>query len=156
MIENDFDRILISAVDDGLCLLGDMSKRAILFHLESSVQIKEENIPASLVEFKTALETIFGPGASYFERAIVMSLCEKLGLRFENRSKGFLECVEIAKDQAVNIGEKDKGKAKIGNTPQDPGTAHKSAQFSRAFRTSNKGRFSEVMEHERQGKNSNG
>jgi hypothetical protein len=106
LTQNNFDRILLSAVDEGLCLLGDSPKQAILFHLESSFQIKEENIPSNLTEFKKALEGIFGPGAVYLEKAIVRRLHEKLGLKFEeDRKRDFLECVEIARSRIVNKGE---------------------------------------------------
>lgn len=100
MTTNDFNKILLSAVDEGLCLLGDSSKQAILFHLEASFQLKEENIPANLTEFKKALEGIFGPGATYLEEIIVKRLHEKLGLRFEQgKNTDFLKYVETAKSQ---------------------------------------------------------
>lgn len=89
-----------------MCLLGDSPKQAIFFHLESSFQMKEENIPGNLAEFKKALEGIFGPGAVYLEKAIVRRLNEKLGLELEEgKNRDFLECVEIAKSQIVNKGE---------------------------------------------------
>ena len=106
LTQYDFNKILLSAVDEGLCLLGDSPKQAVLFHLESSFQMKEENIPGNLTEFKKALEGIFGPGAVYLEKAIVRRLNEKLGLNLEEgKNKDFLECVEIAKCQIVNKGE---------------------------------------------------
>lgn len=98
MTQNEFNDILLSAVDESLCLLGDSSKQAILFHLETSFQMKEENIPSNLTEFKKALDSIFGPGASYLEKIIVKRLHEKLGLRFEeSKNTDFLEYVETAK-----------------------------------------------------------
>ncbi|HVP16165.1 MAG TPA: hypothetical protein VMT42_02235 [candidate division Zixibacteria bacterium] len=98
MTQCDFNKILLSAVDEGLCLLGDSSKQAILFHLEDSFQLKEENIPSNLTEFKKALDSIFGPGATFLEKVIVERLHEKLGLRFEDaKNTDFLEYVEKAK-----------------------------------------------------------
>ena len=106
MVQNDFNKILLSAVDEGLCLLGDSSKQAILFHLETSFQVKEENIPSNLMEFKRALDSIFGPGADYLEKVIVKRLHEKLGLRFEeDKDTNFLEYVEIAKSRILKEGE---------------------------------------------------
>jgi hypothetical protein len=102
LTQNDFNKILLSAVDEGLCLLGDSSKEAILFHLETSFQLKKENIPNNLTEFKKALEGIFGPGATYLEKIIVKRLHEKLGLEFEeNRGTDFLECVKTAKSMVM-------------------------------------------------------
>lgn len=106
LTQNDFNKILLSAVDEGLCLLGDSSKQAILFHLETSFQVKEENIPSNLTEFKRALDSIFGPGADYLEKIIVKRLHEKLGLQFEEgRNTDFLEYVEIAKSRILKEGE---------------------------------------------------
>jgi len=106
LAHNDFDKILLSAVGEGLCLLGDSSKQAIIFHLETSFQLKEENIPSNLTEFKKALEGIFGPGATYLEEIIVKLLHEKLGLRFqEAKNTDFLEYVEIAKSRIMQKGD---------------------------------------------------
>jgi hypothetical protein len=106
LTQNDFNKILLSAVDEGLCLLGDSSKQAILFHLETSFQLKEENIPSNLTEFKKALERIFGPGAAYIEKTIVKNLHEKLGLRFEaGKNTDFLEYVETARSRIIQKGE---------------------------------------------------
>jgi hypothetical protein len=101
LAKNEFDNILLSAVDESLCLLGNSSKQAILLHLETSFQVKEENIPSNLTEFKKALDSIFGPGASYLEKIIVRRLHEKLGLRFEEgKNIDFLEYVETAKSES--------------------------------------------------------
>jgi hypothetical protein len=106
LTQNDFNKILLSAVDEGLCLLGDSSKQAILFHLETSFQVKEENIPSNLTEFKKALDSIFGPGADYLEKIIVKRLHEKLGLRFEEgKNTDFLEYVQTAKSRIIKKGE---------------------------------------------------
>ena len=106
LTQNDFNKVLLSAVDEGLCLLGDSSKQAILFHLETSFQVKEENIPSNLTEFKKALDSIFGLGADYLEKIIVKRLHEKLGLRFkEGKNVDFLEYVETAKSRIVEKGE---------------------------------------------------
>lgn len=106
MTQDDFDKILLSAVGEGLCLLGDSSKQEIIFHLETSFQLKEENIPSNLTEFKKALEGIFGPGATYLEEIIVKRLNEKLGLKFqEAKNTDFLEYVEIAKSHIMQKGD---------------------------------------------------
>jgi hypothetical protein len=96
--QNNFSKILLSAVEESLSSLGDSPKQAILFHLETSFKIEKENIPANLTEFAKALEKIFGPGASYLEKLILSRLYEKLGLEFKNsESANFLESVENVK-----------------------------------------------------------
>lgn len=105
MTQNDFEKILLSAVDEGLCLLGDSSKQSILFRLETSFELKEDNIPSNVAEFNKALEGIFGPGATYLEKIIMKRLQEKLGLEFEEgMSADFVEYVETARSRAIPKG----------------------------------------------------
>ena len=102
MTQNDFNEILLSAVDEGLRSLGGSSKQAILFRLETSFELKEESIPSNLTEFNKALESIFGPGADYLEKIIMNRLQEKLGLGFEEGAgAGFVEYVETARSRAT-------------------------------------------------------
>jgi len=106
LTKNDFNKALSSAVDEGLCLLGDSPKQAILFYLETSFKLKEENIASNLTEFKKALEGIFGPGATYLEGVIVKRLHEKLGLAFEEaKSADFVENVENVRIRVMQKGE---------------------------------------------------
>jgi hypothetical protein len=104
--QNDFSKILLSAVEESLSSLGDSSKQAIFFHLEASFKIKKEHIPAQLAGFTNALERIFGPGAPYLEKLIVRNLHEKLGLDFEDgRYSDFVECVNNARKHLMFKGE---------------------------------------------------
>lgn len=109
MPPNNFSRILLSAVDEGLSSLGDSPKQAILFHLESHFNIKKDTIPTNLTEFAKALERIFGPGADYIEKLIAKRLCEKLGIECDCvDSLSFIECVDqlkkrTAKGECVTI-----------------------------------------------------
>jgi len=106
LTQNNFSKILLSAVEESLSSLGDSPKKAILFHLEASFNLKKEKIPTNLTEFAKALEGIFGPGASYLERLKVKRLYEKLGLKFEDTaSLDFLQCVDKLKKQILIEGE---------------------------------------------------
>jgi len=106
LLQNNFSKILLEAVEESLSSLGDSPKQAILFHLEASFSIRKEHIPANLTEFAKALERIFGPGASYLEKLIVKRLYEKLGLEFANaESLDFLECVDNVKKRLLLKGE---------------------------------------------------
>ena len=106
MTHDDFDKILLSAVDESLRLLGESSKQAIIFHLEDSFQLKEENIPANLTEFTKALDNIFGSGAAFLEKIILKRLNEKLGLRLEEGANtDFLEYIKTAKTHVLVGGE---------------------------------------------------
>lgn len=98
MSQNNLRKILSEAVEEGLSSLGDSPKQAIFFHLETSFEIRKDNIPTNLTEFAKALEKIFGPGAFYLEKLIVKRLYEKLGLKFEEEETwNFLEYVDNAK-----------------------------------------------------------
>lgn len=98
MAQKQFSKVLLAAVEESLSSLGDSSKQAILYHLETSFNIKKERIPSNLTEFAKALEGIFGPGASYLEKLITQNLYEKLGLNLENETyDDFLECMNCAR-----------------------------------------------------------
>jgi hypothetical protein len=43
---------MLAAIEEGLSSLGDSPKDAIFYHLESSFQLKKEDIPSNLTEFK--------------------------------------------------------------------------------------------------------
>ena len=106
MTEDEFDKLLLSALDEGLFTLGDSSRQAVMFYVETVFHLKEEKIPANLTEFKKALELIFGPGAAYLEKIMVQKLQRKLGIPVdENDALDLLKCAEIAKARIVQAGE---------------------------------------------------
>lgn len=106
LTQNCFSKILLSAVEESLSLLGESPKQAILFHLENSFNLKKEKIPTNITEFSKALEGIFGPGASYLEKLILRSLYEKLGLKFEDAANlDFLQCINNLKEHILSKGE---------------------------------------------------
>ncbi|MGQ9624276.1 MAG: hypothetical protein ACUVT9_02780 [Candidatus Bathycorpusculaceae bacterium] len=98
MPQKEFQKTLLTAIDEGLSSLGESPKQAIIFHLENSFKLRKEEIPANLTEFSKALEKIFGEGAKYLEKLIVKRLYEKFGLPIENaNSSDFLNSVEKLK-----------------------------------------------------------
>jgi len=103
--QNNLNDIILAAVEDGLSSLGDSPKQAIIFHLETSFNIKKEQIPENLTEFTKALEKIFGPGASYLEKLIVKNLYERFGLELESlENTDFLDSVESLKKRLLSEG----------------------------------------------------
>lgn len=95
---SNLQKILLEAVEEGLSSLGDSPKQATFFHLETSFNVRKDNIPANLTEFAKALEKIFGPGAYYLEKLIAKRLYKKLGLEFEETENwNFLEYVNNVK-----------------------------------------------------------
>jgi hypothetical protein len=104
--QDNFTKVLLAAIDQGLSSLGDSPKQAIFYHLESSFQLKREEIPQNLTEFKLALDRIFGPGALFLEKLILKSLYEKLGLNFEDLDGADLVvCADDARKRIMPAGE---------------------------------------------------
>ncbi|MCJ7632511.1 hypothetical protein MUP77_08995 [Candidatus Bathyarchaeota archaeon] len=111
---------LIEAVDHGLLTLGESGREAVYFHLRNLASVKREDIPENLEVFQRGLERIFGAGSKMIETAIVRSLCQKLGIQFEeDKNRSFaerLECVlNVAgtRDELGNRGSFDASVAKV-------------------------------------------
>ena len=83
MVENDFERILLQAVDQALSSLGESPKKAIYFYLDKSFSIEKEEIPQKIEPFRDALEKVFGVGASFIEILIMKRLYETIGGNLE-------------------------------------------------------------------------
>ena len=105
MSPDNFSRIVLAAIEEGLSSLGNSPREAIFYHLEASFQLKKQDIPLNLTEFRQALEKIFGPGTLYIEKLITRRLCEKLGLSFEDdENVNLLMCVDDAKKRLSSKG----------------------------------------------------
>ena len=75
---DDFDKLLLEAVDGGLASLGSNAKQTIYSHLEREFNITKREIPDRIEEFVTAIEEIFGVGAQLIEIQIMKSLYGKV------------------------------------------------------------------------------
>jgi len=86
----DFDKLLLEAVDEGLCSTGESSKQAIYFHLEKGFNIKRQEIPCKIEVFEHSIEKIFGSEADFLEGLIMKRIHEKVGDRLKwHRSQDF-------------------------------------------------------------------
>jgi hypothetical protein len=81
-VEN-FDQLLLEAIDDGLTAVGEAAKTSIYFHLENRFNIKKQEIPYKLNDFSNALEQIFGLGARHFEILFMKKLHSKFEATFK-------------------------------------------------------------------------
>jgi len=109
--ENDFEKLFIEAVDEGLEVLGESGRQMIFFHLDKSYSIKKREIPKKPEDFATGLEKIFGAGASVLEKLIVKSLYSKLGLKYEDKEgRPFADYVKNVKetDDAKEVRENNR------------------------------------------------
>lgn len=100
MSKQEFDEILLEAVDEVLSSLGQSSKQAIYFHLENSFHIKKQEIPDKIDAFASAIEEVFGLGANFLEISIMRQLHRKIGGSLEwpeYKDLTFVEYVAVAK-----------------------------------------------------------
>ena len=95
----EFDKLLMSAIDEALKSLGESVKQSIYFHIEHKFHVARNEIPENLEEFQGGLEKIFGTGAQFIEILIMKNLHTKMGLPLKMQSEKleFVEYVGVAK-----------------------------------------------------------
>jgi hypothetical protein len=81
--EKKFKAILLEAIDEAFLTLGENSKSAIYFHLESKFAISRQDIPDRICDFSDALEQVFGLAARQLEILIMKCLNEKIDCTYE-------------------------------------------------------------------------
>jgi len=81
--KEEFDKLLLEAIDEGLASIGESSKQAIYFHLEKVFNIKRQELPDKIADFQHAIEKLFGLGANFLEILVMKRLHEKTGVVFE-------------------------------------------------------------------------
>jgi hypothetical protein len=96
----EFDKLLLSAIDEALNSLGESVKQSIYFHIENRFSVARNEIPENLAEFQGGLEKIFGTGARFIEILIMKNLHSKIGrsLIMENEQLEFIKYVDAAKE----------------------------------------------------------
>ena len=97
---SEFDKLLVSAIDDSLNSLGESVKKSIYFHLKNKFKVTRNEIPQNLEELQVGLERIFGEGSRFVEIQIMKNLHRRIGLpiRMETETLEFVEYVGIAKN----------------------------------------------------------
>jgi hypothetical protein len=96
----EFDKFLLSAIDEALNSLGESVKQSIYFHIENKFCVTRTEIPDNLVEFQGGLEKIFGTGAQFIEILIMKHLHTKIGLplMIEDEQLEFIKYIAAAKE----------------------------------------------------------
>jgi uncharacterized protein YjgD (DUF1641 family) len=100
MLNGEFEKLLVDAVDESLSSLGESPKQAIFFHLENTFKIKKQEIPGKIASFDQALRKLFELGADFLETLIVKKLCEKADSIFKEsppKETGFTETIASIK-----------------------------------------------------------
>ena len=78
VIAQQFRELLIEAIDEALCSLGEPVKNTIYQHLNDDFKITKNNIPERMQEFSELLHKVFGLGASRLEVRFMKNLNAKL------------------------------------------------------------------------------
>lgn len=96
----EFDKLLLSAIDEALNSLGESVRQSIYFHIENKFNVTRNAIPENLEEFQGGLEKIFGTGARFIEILIMKKLHSKieLPLKIEGEQLEFVKYVGAAKE----------------------------------------------------------
>ncbi len=96
----EFDKLLLSAIDEALNSLGESVRQSIYFHIENKFNVTRNAIPENLEEFQGGLEKIFGTGARFIEILIMKKLHSKIGLplKIEGEQLEFVKYVDAAKE----------------------------------------------------------
>jgi protein-arginine kinase activator protein McsA len=81
---NYFGAILSEAVDESLLCLGESVRASIYFHIERNYALKKDEVTQRFGDFCSAIQGIFGVGASVLEKLILKRLCEKCNISYEN------------------------------------------------------------------------
>ncbi|HIJ09023.1 TPA: hypothetical protein HA274_06810 [Candidatus Bathyarchaeota archaeon] len=71
------ERVISEAVDDSLSSFGEPIRQLVYSQLETSFEIKKQEIPFRINEFAEAVEEMFGEGAKLIEAKIIQKLHEK-------------------------------------------------------------------------------
>lgn len=108
----DFESILLEAIDEAFCTLGESVKTAIYFKLDCAFNIKKQDVPQKIECFSDALQQIFGLGASHLElmfmkclHSKIMAVSQLQVLEFELPEMTFKEYVSLAR-QILTVGQK--------------------------------------------------
>jgi hypothetical protein len=89
----DFDKLLLTAIDEALSSLGESVKQSIYFHIENTFSVSRDDIPENLDQFQGGLEKIFGTGARFIEILIMKNLHAKIGVPLTMEKRKQLEFI---------------------------------------------------------------
>lgn len=97
---DEFDELLLSAIDEALSSLGESVKQSIYFHIEKKFSVAKDKIPQKLEEFQGGLEKIFGAGAQFIEILIMKNLYSKVGLslKIDGEQLEFVRYVDAVRE----------------------------------------------------------
>jgi len=126
--QDEFEKLFMEAVDEGLKSLGESVRQMIFYHLENTYSVKRQDIPKKPKAFAEGLEKIFGVGALVLEKIIVKTLYSKLGLKYEDK-KDFV-FIDYLKDFITT--KEDQNKSEHFEL-EEPSSAYSASQLDIAM-----------------------
>jgi hypothetical protein len=111
----NFDIVLLEAIDEAFCSLGEKVKLTLYFHLDQKFLISKKDIPYRIDDFSVALEKIFGIASKHLELLIMKQLHEKVACLYvwhgpnwlvpELTFSQYIELLRICYEDEGKIGE---------------------------------------------------
>jgi hypothetical protein len=111
-LQEKFNELLLEAIDETLCSLGEPVKNYLYYHLENDIGIKKQEIPEEIDDFSKMLHKIYGLGASRLEIKFMENLYSKIKVDLEcpdyNWSKwiendmSFIGYVDLMRESFIN------------------------------------------------------
>ena len=86
------DEIVLKAIDEGLHSLGESSKQALWYYLETEFKLDRNRIHEDLTDFQNILKQFFGSGYTFLDALFCQCLEELADEKFDNKAS-FVECV---------------------------------------------------------------
>lgn len=77
---SDHGEVLISALEQGLSVLGKGTAQVILYNMDKMYSLKRHDILKNPERFLEFLHAIFGAGAATIEELIIQSICTATGV----------------------------------------------------------------------------
>jgi len=78
--KEEFNRILLESIDETLSILGESTKKVILYFLKQNYQVEEKDIPEDPKILILGIRRFFGEvGSAFLESRIIENLYGKLG-----------------------------------------------------------------------------
>ena len=91
MSKSNFDELLCESVEEGLSALGDSAKKVICYHLETTFNLRMQEIPNKTKDFSFAIKALLGQGADCFQVMILKQLYAKINKGFTLPSDEYLD-----------------------------------------------------------------
>jgi hypothetical protein len=85
--------LILQVIEKGLDSLGTTPKQAIWIFLEKDFNVKRDELPGNLKDFREGLQKIFGLGYKFLDTLFCHYLQEATGKKFQ-KNLTFVECVE--------------------------------------------------------------